>query len=250
MKVLIIEDENWLGEELAETLTQLDKSIEIVAILNSVAEAILFLENTPELDLIFSDIQLGDGLSFEIIQTGLVTVPVIFCTAYDEYMLEAFDSNGIAYILKPFSETTVQRALDKYNDLKKVLTHSLAAKYEHIMANYSTKKASTSIVIKYRNRIIPIAVEKIALCFIENGVTYVYTHAHRKFVHTETMDELQEKLSPLFFRVNRQYLVNKNAIKNAEELFSRKLKLQLIFPWDDEITVSKEKKRKLLNWLQ
>lgn len=250
MKILIIEDESWVAEELSDTLQTIDNTIEIVKILSSVEEGKAYLGTAEQPDLVFSDIQLGDGLSFEIMDSGLINAPVIFCTAFDEYMLEAFDANGIAYILKPFTENAVKKSLNKYKDLQSTLNRQLTIRYDALLQNFTASQTQNSIVIKYRNRIIPVALDKIALCYIENGITYVYTHGNRKYVHNETMDELEQKLRPVFFRVNRQYLINKNAIKNAEEFFGRKLKVQLTFSWNEEITVSKEKKSKLLNWLQ
>ncbi|GLB49584.1 LytR/AlgR family response regulator transcription factor [Neptunitalea lumnitzerae] len=250
MKILIIEDENWVAEELAETLISIDENIEIVKILYSVSESINYLQTQPKVDLIFSDIQLGDGLSFEIMNNQVIKIPIIFCTAFDEYMLEAFDTNGIAYVLKPFSEKTIRKALLKYADLKAMLSKNIENTYESLISKFSTIAQQSSLIIKYRNRIIPIGIYKIALCYIENGITYIYTHNHIKYVHYETMDELEQKLSPMFFRVNRQYLINRNTIKNAEELFSRKLKIELLFSWYEDITASKEKKKKFIDWMK
>ena len=118
MKILIIEDEVLTANDLADMLVQLPGQIEINKILPSVAEAVRFLRDNEPPDLIFSDIQLGDGLSFEIFHQVKTECPVIFCTAYDEFALEAFRNNGIDYVLKPFSKNTIQHALDKYSVLR------------------------------------------------------------------------------------------------------------------------------------
>ncbi len=251
MKILIIEDEQWVAEELAETLKEINSNIEILGILNSVEESIRFFNTQPDIDLIFSDIQLGDGLSFEIFQNKIIYTPVIFCTAYNEFMLQAFRANGIDYILKPFSKKTLSEALLKYASMRKAFTKDLQIDYKNLMQKVTLElPKSQTIIIKYRDQILPLKLDKIAFFYIENGVTYVHTHQQKKYVYNGALEELEKKTQPVFYRVNRQYLVNKNAIKNAVELFSRKIKIELSIPWDKEILVSKEKKTSLLNWLE
>ncbi|MBU1718695.1 MAG: response regulator, partial [Bacteroidetes bacterium] len=118
MKIVIIEDEKPAAGDLAETIISLAPDAQIVAVLHSVKEAISWFQKNEQPDLIFSDIQLGDGLSFEIFKTISINSPVVFCTAYDEYALQAFHANGIEYILKPYDKSTVEAALNKYNNLK------------------------------------------------------------------------------------------------------------------------------------
>lgn len=253
MKIVIIEDEQWVAEELADSLQALNQSIEIVAILNSVEEGIAFFNNPVAIDLIFSDIQLGDGLSFEIVKNIPVTIPVIFCTAFDEYALEAFDTNSIAYILKPFSKVTLEKAIKKYLHLKHTFNQEMRAKYVEVMNNWEASKqeaAVSTIIVRYRSRIIPLSIEKIALIHIENGITYLHLHTGSKYVHNESLDDLEKKLVPVFFRVNRQYLINHNCVKNSVQLFSRKLQLEFTINWKKEVFVSKEKKVKLIEWLE
>ena len=118
MKVVIIEDEKLTADDLAETILKIVPDAKIISVLHSVSTAISWFQKNEHPDLIFSDIQLGDGLSFEIFKKISTNVPVIFCTAYDEYALKAFDANGIDYILKPFDKSTIEAAFNKYNKLK------------------------------------------------------------------------------------------------------------------------------------
>ncbi len=253
MKILIIEDEQWVAEELADSLKSLEPSIEIVSIINSVEGGIHFFKKNAPIDLIFSDIQLGDGLSFEIIKTIPITIPVIFCTAFDEYALKAFDTNSIAYILKPFSKSTLQNSLNKYLGLKTAFNQEMHAKYLEMMDNWEVSKQEpelSTLIVRYRDRIIPMSTEKIALIHIENGITYLHLHNGEKYVYNESLDDLEKKLVPVFFRVNRQYLINHNCIENSVQLFSRKLQLEFTIAWEKEVFVSKEKKVKFIKWLE
>ncbi|AWM12646.1 DNA-binding response regulator [Flavobacterium sediminis] len=250
MKIIIIEDEALLAQELATTLKSINNTIEIEVILESVQEAKTYFQNHPRPDLIFSDIQLGDGLSFEIIKDENIKTPVIFCTAYDDYAIEAFKASGIEYILKPFSKQTLEIALLKFEHLKEHITSNMIQKYEAVQGNLqkvnNTKK---SFVINYRGRFLPVSLDKIAMFYLENEVNCVQLFTGKVYYIPNSLEEVEQKVDDNFFRVNRQFLINKMAIQEAIEHFPRKLKIQLTFPFEKEIVVSKEKKTKLLRWL-
>lgn len=251
MKVVIIEDELLVAEDLAGNLKLIRPDIEIVSILGSVKEAVEYFTSNPQPDVIFSDIQLGDGLSFEIAKHITVTVPVIFCTAFDEYALEAFRANGIEYILKPFSTQSLARALEKFSNMQKAMAGSIALKYEAAMAaiNAINQNNSATIMVRYRERLLPISLDKVALFCLDNELTYMHTHAGKTYVMPESLEELESKTGNTFFRMNRQFLVNRNAIQDAVDHFPRKLRINLTFPFDKDVIVSREKKSKLLAWL-
>lgn len=251
MKIVIIEDEMLVAQELADSLMQIDPDIEIVALLGSVKEAVDYFNSNAQPDLIFSDIQLGDGLSFEIGATITIQVPVIFCTAFNEYALEAFKANGIEYILKPFSTDALKQALAKFEAMQKVMAGAVILKYEAAIEILLAKKQdkSDTIMVKYRDRLLPFTLNKIALFYLENEITYIHTHLGKTYSMAETLEELEKKTRQTFFRMNRQFLVNRNVIQDATEHFPRKLRINLLIPFDRQIIVSKEKKGKLLDWL-
>ena len=253
MKVIIIEDEWLVAEDLSASLIQVRPDAEIVRILGSVKEAVDYFIDKPEVDLIFSDIQLGDGLSFEISAQVEINAPVIFCTAFDEYAIEAFKTNGIDYILKPFTIHALEGALTKYEKLKKEFTGKIAHQYEvalKILSSYKLDKNSATYIVRYRDQFLPIGMDKIALFYLENEVGHLLTHLRKLYTVTETLEELERKCGHGFFRINRQFLVNRNAIRDVVEHFPRKLKVNLTFAFEGDILVSKERRGKFLEWLR
>lgn len=247
MKIVIIEDEAYTAEDLHETLLRINSAIEVVAILPSVKEAIAYFQTNIAPDLIFSDIQLGDGLSFEIFHTIPVRAPVIFCTAYDEYALNAFEVNGIEYVLKPFNSQTISLAIEKYKSLKLLLNDN-SKLYELFKSKETSRQ---SLIVHYKDKIIPFAFDQIALFFIENEISYLYTFDQRKYAISKSLDEIERLAGSSFFRVNRKYMLHRKAIKDAARYFNRKLLVNLNtdFLSDEPITVGKTKSSEFLNWL-
>jgi two-component system, LytTR family, response regulator LytT len=197
MKIVIIEDEMLVAEDLVNTLKQIKSDIEVIAVLGSVAEAIdFFRKESVQPDLIFSDIQLGDGLSFEIFKSAHIYVPVIFCTAFDEYALDAFKVNGIEYILKPFNAGSLENALIKFQSLQKMMSSSVAARYEAAMEalilSSIESRTNTTIMIKYRDKILPFSFDKIAMFFLESDLMYLYTFSGKSYIITESLDEMEK----------------------------------------------------------
>jgi len=249
LKVAIIEDERHTANDLADTLKKIDSDIEVITILTNVKQGIEFLKKSPGLDLIFSDIQLPDGLSFDIFKAVPPTVPVIFCTAYDEYALEAFQANGIAYLLKPFSKATVSKALEKYSMLKgkvsepvdfNMLIQQLASKDQGI---------STSILVNQGEKIIPVEISKIAFFYIDGDYSYALTFELKKYLVDKTLEELEILCGMPFFRANRQYLVNRKAVKDASRYLNRKLLANLTINHPERVIIGKLKTSAFLDWL-
>jgi len=250
MKIVIIEDEKLTADDLAETIGKVIPGARITAILSSVKKAISWFQKNEQPDLIFSDIQLGDGLSFEIFKSVSTNVPVIFCTAYDEYALKAFNANGIAYILKPFDQSTITAALNKYSNLKNKFSEN-AINLDKIIQLFDANKsqANGSVLVYHKDKILPILFDNIAIFYIENEITHLLTFAQKSFIINKTIEEIEKITPDNFFRVNRQFLVNRKAIKEASRYFSRKLSLTLTIPFQKTITVSKLKVPDFLNWL-
>lgn len=251
MKIIIIEDESLVAEDLAASLKNCSAEIEITALLGSVKEAIAYFRNHPQPDLIFSDIQLGDGLSFEIIQTVPLNVPVIFCTAFNEYALDAFKANGIEYILKPFSADELKSALGKFHKMQQLMSGQIAEQYQKAMETISNLQlpVSSTIMVKYRDRLLPFTLDKIALFYVEAETTVMLAHNGKSYILTESLEDLEKRTNRFFFRMNRQVLVNRNAITDVTDYFPRKLKINLSFPFHKDIFVSREKRSKVLAWL-
>jgi two-component system, LytTR family, response regulator LytT len=251
MKIVIIEDEKLTAKDLARTIAAIEPDAEIVALLHSVEEAVEFLKQQKDIDLIFSDIQLGDGLSFEIFAKVANQIPIIFCTAFNEYALEAFKTSGIDYLLKPFTKQTVGKALEKYEHLKEKFAspqNDLAAMLQNFRQQMQPQK-TPSVIIQQADKIIPLEGNKIALFYIEDDYVFAYTFESKKHLLSQKLDALETIFSPTFFRANRQFLINRKAVKDASLYFHRKIIVNLNFPFAEQIIVGKLKVTAFVEWL-
>ncbi|GAB2767439.1 LytTR family DNA-binding domain-containing protein [Rhabdobacter roseus] len=243
MKVLILEDEQKAANELKYLLQQIHPTVQICGILQSVDEATAWFDLHPAPDLILSDIQLGDGLSFDILKEK--AVPVIFCTAYDEYALRAFESNGIDYLLKPIEKDKLRKSLEKLNLLKELFSREPG---DLPLGTESTYLST--LLVHYRGQIIPLATDEIEYIRSHHSLVLVHTHQH-KYEIRETLDELALRLNPLhFFRANRQVIVQRRAIALIEQHVTRKLVLTLTDASAGPITISKAKASRFLKWMK
>ncbi len=251
MKIVIIEDEAFTSEDLKENLLSVNPEIQIVATLNSVSNAIAWFKNHKHPDLIFSDIQLGDGLSFEIFQAASVSTPVIFCTAFDEYAVKAFKANGIDYILKPFNEADIAASLRRYQDLEKRFAGNTSQieTMLHLFKNKESQKKKVSVLVYYKDKILPVRVDSIAVFYLENKITHLITFDQKNYTISKPLEELEKLVGTAFFRANRQFLIQRDAIKEASQYFARSLSITLSFPFDEKIKVNKAKVPEFLDWL-
>ena len=249
MRIVIIEDEKLTARDLEDVILEVEPDATIEAVLYSVKQAIQYLREHPAPDLIFSDIQLGVGLSFEIFNQIQIDAPIVFCTAYDEYALEAFRLKGIDYVLKPFTEDAVRAALDKYRDLSALFSgHTVIDQLQQLLSEAQRPRAS-SILVNYREKIIPVRTEDVAVFYIENQATYLMLFSGETYFVNKTLEQLQQLCGAVFFRVNRQFLVNRTAVKDASHHLSRKLTVSLTIPFEHSITMSKEKLADFIAWL-
>jgi two-component system response regulator LytT len=250
MKIVIIEDEKLTADDLAETILKVSPAVQIIARLTSVKDAVSWFKKNEQPDLIFSDIQLGDGLCFEIFKTRNITTPVIFCTAFDEYALTAFKAHGIDYILKPFDEQTIENALTRYKELEEKFlgNNRQIDKILQLFENRTNPKQG-SVLVYYKDKILPVNIQEIALFYIENEITYLITFGQKNFTISKSLEELEEITGNIFYRANRQYLVNRKAVKEVSQYFARKLSISLTLPFKDTITISKVKVPDFLRWL-
>jgi DNA-binding LytR/AlgR family response regulator len=227
INAIIIEDEKAALENLENTFKEVSYPIETRAVLPSVRQAIDYFSSATELadDIIFSDVQLGDGLSFTIFKEIEIKTPVVFVTGYDQFMMNAFEHNGIDYLLKPVDKRELSRALLKYHRLQ----NHFSGEHAHSMANlfhsFETKKPSRMVVQSGSENIL-LKFEDIVLFYTENKVVYVRDNKGRKYLCDKKLSELEQELDPeVFFRANRQYIVNIEYIKSYKPY--EKVKLQV-----------------------
>ncbi|HEY4789626.1 MAG TPA: LytTR family DNA-binding domain-containing protein, partial [Bacteroidales bacterium] len=214
MRIVIIEDEKITADELAATIQKLEPGCMIEAILDSVQTALTYFRVNEEPDLIFSDVQLGDGLSFEIFSTCKISAPVIFCTAYDEYALNAFKTNGIDYILKPSTSKTIANSLSKYQNLRKTFAGGEQQQYKAILDALLLRETTqaASVLVSYKDKIVPIWIDEIAMFYLDNEVTHLLTFSTKIYTVNKNLEELEKTAGKMFFRANRQCLVNRKSI--------------------------------------
>ncbi|GAB2818388.1 LytR/AlgR family response regulator transcription factor [Ferruginibacter profundus] len=251
MNVVLIEDEKLVSEDLSDILLSLDGDINISQTISSVKEAVSYFKNHDSPQLIFSDIQLGDGYSFEIFKELQTTTPVIYCTAFNQHALQAFENNGIAYVLKPYSKNTIKQALDKYQSLKKTFGRQQQVNYDHLLAAITgqTVKPQT-LLVNFKNKIIPVKIADVAFFTIENKATSLVTLQNQQFAISQTLDELEEICGNCFFRANRQFLINKVSVKEVLHYGLRKLFVNLAVETHEEVVINKVKITPFLNWLK
>jgi two-component system, LytTR family, response regulator LytT len=250
MRVIIIEDEKLTAKDLQRTLLQIETGIEDIAFLHSVEEATQYFKTNPSADLIFSDIELGDGLSFDIFNKVPINIPIIFCTAYNHYALDAFKTFGIDYVLKPFDTKAIEKALLKYHSIKasfNTTDNDLGGLLESL--KQSIVPQVQSIVVHQGEKIIPLNSNEIALFFIENEYCFAYTFSGKKYLISQNMEQLEKTFSPRFFRANRQFIINRKAVKDASQYFNRKLLVNLTIPFNEQIIIGKLKISSFTQWL-
>ncbi|WEK34314.1 MAG: LytTR family DNA-binding domain-containing protein [Candidatus Pseudobacter hemicellulosilyticus] len=250
MKIVIIEDERLTAADLAETISRLQPGAEIIAQPGSVQEAIQFFRQGIRADLIFSDIQLGDGLAFELFNEIPFPAPVIFCTAFDQYALKAFGANGIDYILKPFTDQSVRGALDKFQALKEKFADN-PRDYRDILQLFQERKPAGdgSVLVYHKDKILPVPFRSIAFFQLRNALVHLTTFDQKSYQLSKPLEELEKQAGTSFYRVNRQFLVNRQAIVEASNYLSRKIAISLCVKTPEVITVSKEKVPGFLEWL-
>lgn len=249
LSIVIIEDELDAGEKLAAMFKELAPECKVVAILRSVQQSIEYFSNPFEVDLIFSDVQLTDGLSFEIFNNSSVNVPVIFVTGYDKFFVQAFEHNGIDYILKPVSEEELLKALTKFKMLKAHFTEH--QKPLQSLFTAMAGKRRTRLLVKRGLEHVLVKLEDVVIFYTENKVVYLIDRFERKFITDKTLNELEVELdNSLFFRANRQYIINLNYVKGYKPYDKVKLRVDLNVPeLNHEIIVSQVTAPEFRKWI-
>ena len=249
LKAIIIEDEKPAMEMLVQALAEADADVQVDAVLSTVAESINYLSTNPKADLIFSDVQLGDGLSFEIFKNTDTHIPVIFITGYDEFIMNAFTSNGIDYLLKPINKKDLAKALLKYKMFEKhFASHNDMIK--NMFQHLDNRKKSRLVVRKGLEHI-ALKLEEIVLFYTENKLVYVIDRFGKKYLADKNLSDLEEDLDEsIFFRANRQYIVNINFIRGFKTYEKVKLQVDLMIPdLNHCIIVSQENAPQFRQWI-
>ena len=250
MRVVIIEDEKPAARRLSRMLAEF--KIEPVAMLHSIHEAVNWFHENEHPELIFLDIQLSDGLSFEIFEEVEVKSAIIFTTAYDEYALKAFKLNSVDYLLKPIDSDELENAIQQFNKLQKSSTKdSIDLDQLKNLISSTQKNFKKRFTVKIGQHLKMISIDEIECFFSENKSTHIHTTDNRAYLLEEPLDSLEEKLDPaLFFRVSRKHFVNINAIKDIIAYSNSRLKIHLLTYSGDEVIVSRERVKDFKNWIE
>jgi DNA-binding LytR/AlgR family response regulator len=249
MKVAIIEDEVPARQQLISFLKKLRDDIDIVNESASVKEAVAFLQRAPAIDLLFMDIQLNDGLSFDIFKKVSVSYPVIFTTAFDQYMLDAFKENGIDYLLKPLKKADLQQAFAKLEKLKSHFSSDLVDALRSIQGEQSEfrKRLVAKKGISFKS----VPVEEIQYFFSEHKVSFLVTREGEKLILDKPLADIEADLDPAtFFRINRKYIAAISAIESYRSFEKGKLSVALIPSPKEEVVVSQEKASVFKGWME
>jgi DNA-binding LytR/AlgR family response regulator len=224
MRVLIIEDEPLAAQALAALLTRLRPATRILALLGSVEEAVDWLRTQPAPDVLFCDIHLSDGNSFDIFRQVAVGAPVIFTTAYDTYAIQAFQVNSVDYLLKPLQAAEVERALQKYETRHPA---TLPAAVENVQRLVNTAPRARFLV-KIGPALKAVLVDEVAYFLAEEGVVFLVTHPGKRYILPDTLDQLEGQLDARnFFRINRQFILSIGAVQEIRPYFKGRLVLRV-----------------------
>ena len=249
INVLLLEDEFRAAQETKYLLESISTQVHVCAILQTVEEAVDWFGKNEMPHLILSDIQLGDGLCFDIFRQVQITAPIIFCTAYDDFALRAFENNGIDYILKPVKKENLERSFSKlqqYSRLWSLPEH--ANRFNNMLQSF--KPVYKTVISVYQgDRIIPIPVAEINFIYTNKSV-WVYKQ-QQAFEIRMTLERLADQLDPaLFYRANRQFIIAKHDIESVKYIEARKLEVVMKSQVPEKIIISKSKSSQFIKWLQ
>ncbi|NNK19380.1 MAG: response regulator transcription factor [Maribacter sp.] len=251
MKIVIVEDEQAASENLTYLLKNLNPNIEVLTVLDSVRSSVAYFSSPTEAELVFMDIHLADGLSFEIFDQVKINKPVIFTTAYDQYALKAFKVNSIDYLLKPVDEDELAKALTQFevqSQLESTPKVQMEGLLDLIKANSKTYK--TTYLVSLRDQLIPIKTSSFAYLYIDTGIVKGITKDNKSYTIDKKMEDIERELDPAnFYRVNRQFIVQKDAIDNIKYYFNGKLILNVLPIFKEQIVVSKAKSAAFKKWI-
>lgn len=263
MRVLIIEDEQTAASHIIALLREIEPELHVIGVIDSVEDGRVQWPTLPTPDLIFSDIQLADGLSFSLLETVPVACPIIFTTAYDEYAIRAFRHNSIDYLLKPIDRESLEGGLQKYRSLAQPATHELIRQMQTLLSGraFLPQTYRQSFLLQFRDKLMPVKVADVAYFGIEGGVVSATLHDRTterrlsdrpiSYVMDLTLEDLETQLDPQqFFRANRQFIVARNSIREAELYFNGRLQLRLQPESSVQVLISKDRVSLFKKWME
>jgi DNA-binding LytR/AlgR family response regulator len=252
MNILIIEDEKHAADRLTRLLKAHFPDANYYADVDSVKSALRWFKENPEPDLIFLDIQLADGLSFDIFNTVQVLSPVIFCTAYDQYAIKAFELNSLDYLLKPIDPMDLEKSVKKYQQLNSDKEEKPALDFSSLQAllENQNQKYKKRFVVKLGDKIVAIETSDIAFFYSENKGTYAQNHQGKSYLIDFSLDQLVDLVDlKKFYRINRKYLASYESLGDIRSYSNSRLKVMLKNNSDNDILMSREKVTDFKNWL-
>lgn len=253
MKVLIIEDETIAVQRLTEMLQELEQDVQVVNVLDSVKTSIAFLEQATDLDLVFMDIELGDGQSLEIFEKVRIDTPIIFITAYQEHALKAFKQNSVDYLLKPLHRSELQAALEKYKRLHGRPDTQLQKNVLQLLAEMKAMEQAEfkdRYLAKAGTRMVSVPAKNIAYFYTKDRCQYIKTTTNEDLILDKPLDEVENEVdSKAFFRANRQFIINYTHIEKVQSWFAGKLRVQVRPAAHEEIIVSRLRAADFKKWL-
>ncbi len=254
MKALIIEDEHLIAEEMKSIIEAIAPDVEVLGVMPSIRAARKWFGTHPQPDLLFMDIKLSDGLSFELFDLVNITCPVVFCTAYEEYAIRAFKVNGVDYLLKPVMEDDLKKAIQKVRSLQQGAP-VMPADIQQLMSYFSQTgpvrpQYKERFMVNNNNKWIPVEAREIAVIY-RDTLNYFYRFDGSRLIYDYSpMEEIEDLLDPgMFFRANRQTIINISAVQALKPYGNQKLMVQLKPPLKLEIDVSREKAPLLKKWM-
>lgn len=248
MQILIIEDEIRAVNQLQSMLKACDFKFDLLQIIDTVEDAALWFKNNEAPDLVFMDIQLADGLSFEIFQKSMVKAPIIFTTAFDQYAIQAFKVNSVDYLLKPIQKDDLKHALDKFLQSNKSSALDQTT-LKQLLSDLKVPVEREGILVKSGNGFVQLKIADLLYCYSEDSITFGVT-LDKRFIIEETIDDLYATLDQTkFFKINRGQIIAKSSIIKIEPYFNHRLILFVTNPRDQEFIVSRPKTSDFKNWM-
>ncbi len=252
LKILIVEDEPLAAAQLAAIIASLNENATIVAVCDTVKLAVKWISENDPPNLAFFDIQLGDGLSFEIFEKVDLQCPVIFVTAYDQYAIQAFKVNSVDYLLKPIDKAELAQAFQKFERLMLPKPSNLSPKIiEEIVSSFSRKKYKERFLVKVGSRLRIVEIQDVLYFYSFQKGTFLKLNDGKDYFLDFTLEVVEEMIDPLlFFRINRKYLVALKCIQDVISYSNSRLKIKVLHPLDDDFLVAREKVKDFKNWVE
>ncbi|MDT0608000.1 LytR/AlgR family response regulator transcription factor [Croceitalea rosinachiae] len=251
LRIAIIEDEPISSAYLKNLISQTGIEHKIIQELDSVSEALEFFTKNPDLDLIFMDIHLGDGTCFDILNTITIEKPIIFCTTFDTYAVQAFKYNSIDYILKPAKLTDIEAALKKYWSFKKSDEDDYLIRMDKMMGAFIAPNYKKRFLVRKNNKLMLIDINSIICFYSDGGTSYLMEKSGSSHTIDFTLEKLEELIDPnSFFRINRKMMISINEIHSVEDYFNNRLKIRLHSRVPLDLVVSRNRVKHFKNWLK